>query len=241
MSLLSSVTNLIGGGIGAAGSAKAQKRQIAWERERAQNAHQWEVADLKAAGLNPILSAGGSGAATSGIDAINEMEPIAEGIQNAVNSAANFARLKNETEANKSQIDNVNADTALKQQQAISEAYNQGLINANTAKSQVESNLTQQKIKQIRTEIEAKKTEIENIKARTDLTKYEKQKMITEAQNQLYQIQKIKWEMETKPTSIPGSIGYDIGRSIFSTAGKIKAWTEKKQYIKPKLTWTAKK
>lgn len=42
--------------------------QIAWERERAKNAHQWEVEDLENAGLNPILSAGGSGAATGGIN-----------------------------------------------------------------------------------------------------------------------------------------------------------------------------
>lgn len=37
----------------------------AWSRQKqaAQNAHQWEVADLRAAGLNPILSAtGGNGA-----------------------------------------------------------------------------------------------------------------------------------------------------------------------------------
>lgn len=36
------------------------KKQQAFEREKMQNAHQWEVQDLQAAGLNPILSAGSS-------------------------------------------------------------------------------------------------------------------------------------------------------------------------------------
>lgn len=70
----------IGGALGAVGSifgassssssAKAAtERQIAWERERAKNAHQWEIEDLKKAGINPVLTAGGSGATTSGITA----------------------------------------------------------------------------------------------------------------------------------------------------------------------------
>jgi len=42
---------------------RAEQRSRDWQREVANNAHQWEVADLKRAGLNPILSAGGKGAA----------------------------------------------------------------------------------------------------------------------------------------------------------------------------------
>ena len=37
-----------------------------YQKEFAQNAHQWEVEDLKKAGLNPALSAGGGGASASG-------------------------------------------------------------------------------------------------------------------------------------------------------------------------------
>jgi hypothetical protein len=34
------------------------REQMAWQRENYQNRHLWEVADLRRAGLNPILSAG---------------------------------------------------------------------------------------------------------------------------------------------------------------------------------------
>lgn len=42
------------------------QQQIAFQRESMQNRHQWEVADLRKAGLNPILSAGGQPPVPSG-------------------------------------------------------------------------------------------------------------------------------------------------------------------------------
>lgn len=58
---------IIGSGMSASSANSANKAQIAWEKQRAKNAHQWEVEDLKKAGLNPVLSAGGQGANTAGI------------------------------------------------------------------------------------------------------------------------------------------------------------------------------
>ncbi len=48
------------------------REQMAFQREGMQKKHQWEVADLKAAGLNPILSAMGTPPIAKGASAVME-------------------------------------------------------------------------------------------------------------------------------------------------------------------------
>lgn len=101
---------------GANKSAKSAKKvmqmQIAWERERAQNAHQWEVKDLEAAGLNPILSAGGQGAATSGVSGqMPDTSGYGQAGEALLNSAKAISDIENQNKITEAQTKNLEIDT----------------------------------------------------------------------------------------------------------------------------------
>lgn len=90
-------------------------KQIEWEKERATHAHQWEMQDLKAANLNPALTAtGGSGATTGSISAPANAMPNLQGLNmaNMSDIIGQVVNLKNQTEA-------TNASNANQYSQAI--------------------------------------------------------------------------------------------------------------------------
>lgn len=107
--LITGAANLVGGQIANDANMGQSAKQRGFQAYMSNTAHQREVKDLRAAGLNPILSATGGGGASTPVGASAKLENV---VGPAVSSALDTKRLGKE-------IESVNSQVALNEANAV--------------------------------------------------------------------------------------------------------------------------
>lgn len=124
--LLSAGASILGTSMANTATAKSASKQMQFQGAMSNSAHQREVADLRAAGLNPILSAKYGGASTPQGASYIAHDELTPGVNSALSLRMNKA---NVALANENRI-NVSADTDKKNQETSNLRFMKAVLNA---------------------------------------------------------------------------------------------------------------
>lgn len=143
-------TDAIGGALNLASSAASAYTSWKHQKEVMQNRHQWEVADMRKAGLNPILSAtGGSGAGG------NAPTIVAPDLAAAMKSGAEASTQHSEKSLKDAlekqtyvQNSALQADAGLKRAQAVASDSSSNLMWSQTKGQEIANKIQEENLKQ---------------------------------------------------------------------------------------------
>lgn len=125
--------SILGGMSGNKKSSREALLDRRFQERMSSTAHQREVADLRKAGLNPILSAtGGKGSSTPGGSTAQQRNPVPDNIA----STALAVKMQH------AQIENIKQDTQKKNSESalLSTKYNESLMNYDLLQQQYQTN-----------------------------------------------------------------------------------------------------